>query len=391
MNYDVTKANKYSGYMCIICLLVLLVNSVLTLRNTDAIVLEVENREASSLAENSVSNILDGTYTDSVEGYLLDRTMFRDEAIKKYFGFLDLSGQVERNGYLRTIDDCILKIPKTDNGNKSDEELDNEVSPSIDSLKILNAACDESDSVLISLQIPHKNDFFRDKYPSYYEYDGAWQDRKQNYIDERIRQVGIKVLDVSETVNEHKDEYLYFKTDNHYTFLCAYYTYCELLDFLDDSSLKVPDYESGEYVRGEKRFVGRYLALYGDSGLINSDYLEYMKWDMPDYTRYDNGELSELPVLDTHAHDFVRFMAGNLANTVIDTNRPQLPSIMYVGYSYTNPLEYLSIYSFDKVHSIDPRYFGGSISEYIKENKPDYVVVVRNDIATNNSENIAVM
>ena len=75
---------------------------------------------------------------------------------------------------------------------------------------------------------------------------------------------------------------------------------------------------------------------------------------------------------------------GDCANTVIDTERDQLPNILFVGLSYTNALEIMSIYNFNEMHSIDPRHYEGNLSEYIRDHNFDYVVVVRNDLTENN-------
>ena len=82
-------------------------------------------------------------------------------------------------------------------------------------------------------------------------------------------------------------------------------------------------------------------------------------------------------------------MSGDMANTIVRTDRPQLPTILYIGYSYTNALETMSVYSFDEMHSLDPRHFRGSICDYIRNHDIDYVVLVRNDLYEGNPENIA--
>ena len=39
----------------------------------------------------------------------------------------------------------------------------------------------------------------------------------------------VKVVDVFATLEDHNDEYLYFRTDHHWTALGAYYAYCEFM------------------------------------------------------------------------------------------------------------------------------------------------------------------
>ena len=45
------------------------------------------------------------------------------------------------------------------------------------------------------------------------------------------------------------------------------------------------------------------------------------------------------------------YMGGDMAETVVCTNRPELPSILIVGDSFTNPVEALCVYSFHEIRS----------------------------------------
>ena len=133
--------------------------------------------------------------------------------------------------------------------------------------------------------------------------------------------------------------------------------------------------------------AGSYLLKWGDSGSIAADYLEYvLPDDMPSFNRFDNGMLSEAPVINKDKNSYSAFMDGDMGNTVIETSREQLPSVLYVGLSYTNVLEVLSIYNFNRVESIDPRYWDGVICDYISESQPDFIVVLRDDLYSDNPE-----
>jgi len=46
----------------------------------------------------------------------------------------------------------------------------------------------------------------------------------------------------------------------------------------------------------------------------------------------------------------------------------------------------MSVYNFNRVESIDPRHWDGSICQYVKESQPDYIVIVRDDIYEGNPE-----
>ena len=72
------------------------------------------------------------------------------------------------------------------------------------------------------------------------------------------------------------------------------------------------------------------------------------------------------------------YMGGDIAETVIDTNREDLPSILIYGDSFTNALECITYLSFDKMYSLDLRHYQDmTIEEYIAMTQPDVVVCIR--------------
>ena len=68
----------------------------------------------------------------------------------------------------------------------------------------------------------------------------------------------------------------------------------------------------------------------------------------------------------------------NNTETVIETDNDKAPNILFVGSSYTNILESLSVYKFNKVVSIDYRHntTGKSIADYVKEHDIDYTIFI---------------
>ena len=61
------------------------------------------------------------------------------------------------------------------------------------------------------------------------------------------------------------------------------------------------------------------------------------------------------------------YMGGDVGETVIETGRPDLPSILIYGDSFTNPVECLAYYSFDEMRSIDLRHYKDmTLADYIQ-------------------------
>ena len=110
------------------------------------------------------------------------------------------------------------------------------------------------------------------------------------------------------------------------------------------------------------------------------------------YTRYDNGEqtdapLFKLPSTDTELVTYELYMGGDYAETIIKTDRPELPNALIYGDSFTDAAEPILYSSFNETRSLDLRYYNAkTLREYIDEYKPDVVICIRDDTCFFNAE-----
>ena len=99
--------------------------------------------------------------------------------------------------------------------------------------------------------------------------------------------------------------------------------------------------------------------------------------------KIDNGAAAEatvyaLPGSDAEPLTYGLYMGGDIAETVIRTDRPELPNALIFGDSFTNPVECLAYYSFNELRSVDLRHYTvQSLSDYIAAYQPDVVLCVR--------------
>ena len=85
-----------------------------------------------------------------------------------------------------------------------------------------------------------------------------------------------------------------------------------------------------------------------------------------------------LPGNDTDEVAYAAYMGGDIAETVIDTGRDELPSLLIYGDSFTNPVEGLMYYSFDEMRTVDLRHYKDmTLADYIALYQPDVVVGIR--------------
>ena len=120
-------------------------------------------------------------------------------------------------------------------------------------------------------------------------------------------------------------------------------------------------------------------------GLFQSDdrLYTYTLADPVPFERYDNGNPVEATVFAADRQNMYNYyMGGDVAETVIHTNRPELPDVLVVGDSFTNALETILYTSFDEMRSLDFRHYTEkSIYDYLEEYQPDVILYVRDDLS----------
>ncbi len=210
-------------------------------------------------------------------------------------------------------------------------------------------------------------------------------------------------VDAYSPIAAHVDEYLYFRTDHHWTQLGAYYAYTGFCKALGYTAPAITDYESGTH----ENLVGSYYTWsknYPQSKLLkdNPDTLTYY---LPRYntktTCYQVSNLNygySMPIIDTnfpknYLGKYICFLGGDFAITVVESEA-EGGTIMVLKESYGNAFIPFLAEHYSKIIAIDPREFSGSgkpylnIVQYAKENNVDDVLVMNYPFMINNNNYI---
>lgn len=244
------------------------------------------------------------------------------------------------------------------------------------------------DSIFIYANIFRKGSVYDDKLPHNYLTNEFNAKISNDLINERIQNshLEIEIVDGTQSLIDHKDEYVFFYTDHHYTGLGAFYVYQDILETINkyaEWNLTLPAYNEFESAIVAGNFVGSQSRMLGNITYSKIDYLEIaLPKDMPNYTRWENGEGSNIPLVQFDSQNtYSNYMEGDRANTVVKTDNPiEYPSFLIIGDSFTNAMEPLLVYNAREMHSIDPRHYKGDIYEYIADIKPDITIVLRDTL-----------
>ena len=200
----------------------------------------------------------------------------------------------------------------------------------------------------------------------------------------------VTTIPLIDTLRAHKDEYIYFRTDHHWTALGAYYAYQDLCKAAGVKASVLSDLETTVM----EHFTGSYVHTNGYAQLsANADSITYyIPNAVNEITFWD----SELKIFRTgkairnmsefhERYGYMGFIYGD--NSISYMTNPTLKNgrvCLLIKDSYGNCFAPFLIDSFERVVIVDYRYYNGKIKEEIeKENVTDVVFLNNLDAIAN--------
>ncbi len=187
----------------------------------------------------------------------------------------------------------------------------------------------------------------------------------------------VTAVDAYDALLPHLDEYLFFRTDHHWTALGAYYAYTA---FCQAAGLTAPDLSSLEQGQVAGGFLGSlYTATsaYPQSDALrnNPDTVYYYKPGVStDMTFYETADMSDpqtyLGTISGISEDvenkYLCFLGGDHPITVIDTGAQSDKVCLILKESYGNAFTPFLTHNYRRVIALDPREFNGEGEDPLK-------------------------
>ena len=246
-------------------------------------------------------------------------------------------------------------------------------------------------AVNLFIGVPEQYSIFRDFYPAYLNNNNELLSLTESAFFGELDSYGIDYINMRAEFYKTGDYTKYYsKTDHHYNLFGAFLSYQTLINKLNKitgDSMPIISENDIEFVRLDNPFYGsRNRKLYNSCSLEDRLYY-YLQKNPLTFTRINNGaqvlpEVFKLPATSESPVTYDLYMSGDIAETIILTNRPNLPSVLLFGDSFTNPFETFLYQSFNEMRSLDMRYYKEcTILEYIEKYKPEFVICMRDDTA----------
>lgn len=204
---------------------------------------------------------------------------------------------------------------------------------------------------------------------------------------------GVKTVDTIKTLREHNDEYLYFRTDHHWTQLAAYYVYQNFCEEKGIRPNELSDFQKMTF----SPFLGTfYQELQNEDMAANPDFVDaYIPMATNDMTYWetDGSQVNWHVIQDVTGWNknslYSCFIGGD--KPLVQINNPNLSdgsSCVVVKESYGNSFVPFLVDHYQTVYVIDFRYTKNNVMDFVQEHNVQDLIII-NNISIIASENVA--
>lgn len=368
------ETNRHFSKSVVIVLLVLVFGfTVITFVSPERTFSDNENRVLAQAPEFSWKTLFSGEFMADYETYITDQFFMRDDWIRlKTIAEIVLNKQdingvyISKDGYL---------IERHENS-KVDLEMLEKSKDRLVQFVEKHVGRLSADHIKVML-VPTASEILTDKLPPFAT--GFDQNGMLDEIYSRLPEG--TALDVREALKAHADEYIFYKTDHHWTTLGAFYAYQE---YCKAMGFEVPELSEVQQTVVSEDFLGTVhsklnLNISKDTmsvfTLPNTPTKFSVTVDLTD--KFDTLYVDKyLSMKDKYSY----YLDGNHGLTEIMSNSEGKGTLLIIKDSYSHCFAPMTVGNYEKVYMVDFRYFNMPISQFMMQYRVTDVLVLYNAV-----------
>ncbi|MGE7624057.1 DHHW family protein [Viridibacillus sp. NPDC096237] len=325
-----------------------------------------ENRKLEQFPEFSFRNLTEKKFTSNYEKYISDQFAFRDFWISVKSDMERTIGKKENNGVYIGKDGFLLQ--------KFSKPEEQDVKSKIEAINNFHLANPNVKKHV--MLVPTAISILENKLPNYVS-----RGDELTYINKVKKSLDkdINFINIYPVLSSKKDEYIYYKTDHHWTTKGAYYAYQELSKNMKFTSTKN---ESFNIKKITNSFYG---SLYSKAGFRNIDpdsielyqskkdkyKVEYIDENKTSTSLYEMNNIKK-------KDKYTVFLNGNHPLMKITTDNKNEKKLLIVKDSYANSFLPFLLSHFSEIHVVDLRYYNESLNMLMQKNKINDMLLLYN-------------
>ncbi len=338
-----------------------------------------ENRPLAKKPELSFSALEDKNYMADIDRYLSDNFPNRISWVKSKKTFDRILGKTIINGIYISDDMLIEKLPTPDY---------EEVYKSVDAI---NRFAEHYSKTKVSFMLaPTSAGIYPDRLPS-----SAPQLNQREFISETTSRLSSNVsgIDIYDTMMSERENYIYYRTDHHWTTYGAYCAYKHASTNLGYKAVELDKFGI-EHVSSD--FTGTFY---------NKCFYDGVDKDIIDIYTFPNGNnitsvttndgTGEKSVDGIYFREYLDggdkycvFLGNNQAYMNIKTDSLNKKKILVIKDSYANSFIPFLVNHYSEIAVIDLRYVNTSIKKYVDPNKFNHTLFLYNATTFSEDTNV---
>lgn len=326
-----------------------------------------ENRTLATFPEFSWESLKDGSFTSDFADYISNHFLLRDVwvSIKSLAESAVLKS--ENNGVFNGKDGYLIDSFDNDSAKGFDANLE--------AVKEFEISAKENFNIEVKTIIaPTATQILSDKLPQFaVTADGeAMLGKAGNELNGYI--------DTYSVLNEHKDEYIYYRTDHHWTVQGAYYAYCAYKSALGETAVSM---DSADIQQVTDEFFGTTYSRFGmfigqTADTISAPSEDYLGTMTVTDSKGETTTSIYHPEKLSEKDKYLYFLGGNDSIVTVTTENRNGKTLLLVKDSYANAFLPYLIKDFEQIIVVDMRYYLGVIPDLINDNNVTDILILYN-------------
>jgi hypothetical protein len=217
---------------------------------------------------------------------------------------------------------------------------------------------------------------------------------QKNMIEETYSQMDDSIIkvDAYSELRKHTDEYIFFRTDHHWTQLGAYFAYVAFCNSLELEPYTLDQFETGT-IEGFVGSMYTYTAKYPQSSVLkdNPDTVHYYRPIRDFKSRiYTDSRMDESTAYNGYVisskvknkNKYLAFISGDTPLMRIKTDVGNGKKIIVIKESYGNAFVPFLVNHYEEIYVVDPRKYSGKdtpdfdLPSFVDEHAIDDVLVI---------------
>jgi hypothetical protein len=184
---------------------------------------------------------------------------------------------------------------------------------------------------------------------------------------------GITSVDVYDILNNHKDEYIYFRSDHHWTALGAYYGYSAFMQTKNEEVVPLEKYKTVQI----DNFLGSSYSKTMDKSIEkNPDtiyaYIPFVnyQYEMHHWNKQNEADIIDMKYANTKRDKYLVFLSsGDATWAVIRSDNKNGKKLLVIKDSYGNNFVPFLLPHYEEIYVVDPRFYdhetSGNLIDFI--------------------------